>query len=350
MISYPRSDTSSENPEPPSVRIIGLGNAGAQLADRLQMNGHADVVVMNTDAQSSCRPLSPKRSLLAKDHLRPERAAIRKSATMPPKSRATTFVPPWKGRISFSYAQDLAAAQPQASFQFLRRLHGKPEQWFSQLSLRHSALRDVGAPSSPLRPSLFCPNTLTRLSILRTTGWPISHRRFGHRGDVCRCEPMLCMRWLAIAILRGQPDAHWPGRPSCRCRRRRAAGLFGRGEATGDNRAHEALERALKALFDRGRLIGECHAVIANLVGPASLVFGSCRVMREGDGTPLTTPNCFLVSRQSPIPTRPWSSLSSVTILRSRWQNPRRFLSGQTVGAFDRSLSCSNGIHTARRN
>ncbi|MGC2578714.1 MAG: cell division protein FtsZ, partial [Terrimicrobiaceae bacterium] len=52
MIAYPRSDTSSQNPEPPSVRIIGVGNAGVHLADRLQLNGHGDVVVMNTDTQS----------------------------------------------------------------------------------------------------------------------------------------------------------------------------------------------------------------------------------------------------------------------------------------------------------
>ena len=61
------------------------------------------------------------------------------------------------------------------------------------------------------------------------------------------------------------------------------AGLFGRGEATGDNRAHEALERALKSpLLDRGRLISECHAVVANLVGPVSLSFSEvAAVMRE---------------------------------------------------------------------
>ena len=52
MIAYPRSDTSSQNPEPPSVRIIGVGNAGVHLADRLQLNGHGDVVVMNSDTQS----------------------------------------------------------------------------------------------------------------------------------------------------------------------------------------------------------------------------------------------------------------------------------------------------------
>ena len=52
------------SPEPPSVRIIGLGNAGAQLADRLQMNGHADVVVMNTDAQSLLSSIVAKKVAL----------------------------------------------------------------------------------------------------------------------------------------------------------------------------------------------------------------------------------------------------------------------------------------------
>ena len=58
------------------------------------------------------------------------------------------------------------------------------------------------------------------------------------------------------------------------------AGLFGRGEATGDNRAHEALERALKSpLLDRGRLIGECHAVAHPLTSPP--VSEVAAVMRE---------------------------------------------------------------------
>ena len=64
MIAYPRSDTSSESLEPPSVRIIGLGNAGVHLADRLQMNGHADVVVMNTDAQSLLSSIAAKKITL----------------------------------------------------------------------------------------------------------------------------------------------------------------------------------------------------------------------------------------------------------------------------------------------
>src|SRR5690606_4725488 len=62
-----------------------------------------------------------------------------------------------------------------------------------------------------------------------------------------------------------------------------AQALFGRGEATGDNRAHEALERALKSpLLDRGRLLGESHAVITHLAGPPSFSFAEvAAIMRE---------------------------------------------------------------------
>ncbi len=62
-----------------------------------------------------------------------------------------------------------------------------------------------------------------------------------------------------------------------------ATALFGRGEATGDNRAHEAVERALKSpLLDRGRLISEARSVIANISGPASLSFSEvAAIMRE---------------------------------------------------------------------
>ena len=67
MIAYPRSDTFSESAGPPSVRIIGLGNAGVHLADRLQMNGHGDVLVMNTDTQSLQSSISSKKIALGQN-------------------------------------------------------------------------------------------------------------------------------------------------------------------------------------------------------------------------------------------------------------------------------------------
>ncbi len=52
MISYPRSEAG----EPASVQalVLGLGNAGVHLVDRLTMSGiaDADFIALNTDAQS----------------------------------------------------------------------------------------------------------------------------------------------------------------------------------------------------------------------------------------------------------------------------------------------------------
>ena len=44
--------------------------------------------------------------------------------------------------------------------------------------------------------------------------------------------------------------------------------LFGYGEAEGDNRAHEALERALKSpLMDSGRMLEDAQNVLVNVSG-----------------------------------------------------------------------------------
>src|SRR5690606_27268570 len=63
MISYPRSENASA---PLNVRIIGLGNAGVHLADRLAMagGGEADIIVMNTDAQSLASSIAPQKIAL----------------------------------------------------------------------------------------------------------------------------------------------------------------------------------------------------------------------------------------------------------------------------------------------
>jgi cell division protein FtsZ len=48
--------------------------------------------------------------------------------------------------------------------------------------------------------------------------------------------------------------------------------LFGYGEAEGDNRAHDALARALKSpLMDKGRMLADAHNVLVNVSGGASM-------------------------------------------------------------------------------
>lgn len=58
--------------------------------------------------------------------------------------------------------------------------------------------------------------------------------------------------------------------------------LFGFGEADGDNRAHDALARALKSpLMDRGRLLEEVSAVLVNIVGGPSMTLSELQMVME---------------------------------------------------------------------
>ncbi len=58
--------------------------------------------------------------------------------------------------------------------------------------------------------------------------------------------------------------------------------LFGYGEANGDNRAHEALARALRnPLMDRGRMLGECHNVLVNVAGGPDMTLNEVQLLME---------------------------------------------------------------------
>ncbi|MEX1117330.1 MAG: cell division protein FtsZ, partial [Terrimicrobiaceae bacterium] len=63
MLPYPKNEIPRASLP---ARIIGIGNAGVQLADRLVMNspGHAEVVAMNSDAQSLVSAVAPRKSNL----------------------------------------------------------------------------------------------------------------------------------------------------------------------------------------------------------------------------------------------------------------------------------------------
>ena len=287
MIAYPRSDTASEGIEPPSVRIIGLGNAGTHLADRLQMNGHADVVVMNTDAQSLQSSIAFKKAPVGQMTTRglgtggdPEigyeaalesRDAIRSTV----EGTNIVFLCAGLGGGTASGVIPVLAEAAREAGAVVFSIVTSPFSFEGRRRSRQAA--DALALLSKQS------NALIHFENDRMA--ELSSPRSGIEETFAASDAMLCACVTSlIAILRGGNPmpigladllvAVGGGSP---------AGLFGRGEATGDNRAHEALERALKSpLLDRGRLIGDCHAVIAHLVGPTSLSFSEvAAVMRE---------------------------------------------------------------------
>jgi cell division protein FtsZ len=68
------------------------------------------------------------------------------------------------------------------------------------------------------------------------------------------------------------------GRGASRC-------LFGFGEAEGDNRAHEALARALKSpLMEKGRMLEDAQSVLINVSGGSSMTLNEVQILMEEFG------------------------------------------------------------------
>ncbi|MGC3989926.1 MAG: hypothetical protein QM796_09665 [Chthoniobacteraceae bacterium] len=63
---------------------------------------------------------------------------------------------------------------------------------------------------------------------------------------------------------------------------RHARCIFGHGESDSDNRANEAVARALKSpLMDRGRLLEEADAVLVNVVGGPGMTLNEVQILME---------------------------------------------------------------------
>lgn len=287
MISFPRSETSG--PAPLNIRVLGIGNAGVHLADRLVMAGFAgaDVIAMNTDSQSLASSVIPKKIALGEKVTRglgaggdPEvgsqaagesldeiRAAVDGAqliflcaglgggtasgvapfvAEAAAESGATVFS---IVTSPFAFEGRRRSAQAAEALDHLAR-HSR-----ALIHFENDRMAELTAPRSGIEET-FAASDATIVSCIFSL---VEILRGG--------SPMpVGLGDLLAAVGGGSPQA-----------------LFGRGEATGDNRAHEALEHALKSpLLDRGRLLNESHALIAHLSGPPSFSFAEvAAIMRE---------------------------------------------------------------------
>jgi cell division protein FtsZ len=278
MIAYPKPG--SQSASVPSVRLIGLGNAGVHLADRVAMSGLAgvEVIAMNTDSQSLVSSICESKVPLGEratrglgaggdpdvgaeagdESLAEIRAAVEGSgivflctglgggtgsgiaplvAAAAREAGAIVFV---LATSPFSFEGRRRAAQAAGALDALAR-HAQvlihfPNDRMAELASPRAGIEETFAASDAILSACVC----SLLGILRGGG------------------PMPVGLSDLLAALGG-------GAP---------AGAFGRGEGTGDNRAHDAIGRALKSpLLDRGRLLDDCHAVIVHISGPSSLTF-----------------------------------------------------------------------------
>ena len=286
MITYPRSDTAVSMP---TIRILGLGNAGVHLADRiamLELDG-VDVVALNTDAQSLASSVAPRKIALGEKATRglgaggdPELGYEAAQESLSEirdavEGAGLIFLCAGLGGGTASGAAAVIAESAREAGATVFALVTSP---FSFEGKRRSAqaTEAIAALTKQVQALVHFEND--RMVELASP-------RSGIQETFGTSDAMLatCIVSLVDMLRGGGPMPIGLADLLAATGAGSAAALFGRGEATGDNRAHEALEKALKSpLLDRGRLLEESYAVIAHISGPPSLSFAeTAAIMRE---------------------------------------------------------------------
>ncbi|CAN5806396.1 cell division protein FtsZ [soil metagenome] len=289
MIAYPRSTPAMPNQGALIIRIVGVGNAGVHLGDRLTMSGLTDVevIVMNTDAQSLTSSISETKVALGQKVTRglgtggdPEVGYEAAQESLDEIRSATEganlifLCAGLGGGTGSGIAPVIAETAREAGATVIalvtspfgfegRRRHSQATEALAALGRHADAvihfgndqMSELSSPRAGVEET-FAASDATMLSSI------VSLVQILRGGN-----PMAVGLADLMAVLGG-------GSP---------AGLFGRGESNSENRAHEALERALKSpLLDRGRLLTDSHSLLIHIAGPANLSFSEvAAIMRE---------------------------------------------------------------------
>jgi cell division protein FtsZ len=287
MIELPRPISSGQAPEP-TIKVIGLGGAGANALDRIQLDGidGAELIAMNTDAQALTGSVAPVKIQLGRGITRglgtggdPELGyAAADEATDEVKSAiegaSMVFVCTGLGGGTGSGAAPLVAnfaRQTGAiviafvtmpfSFEGRRRM-AQAEEALASLTqqadvvvcFENDRMGDAVSPRAGIHEA-FAAADQTLSQSLRAIACILQRRGLVRVG----------FDELAAALRAQHP----------RC-------LFGFGEADGDNRAHAALERALRSpLMDRGRLLADAQSLLVHVAGGASMTLNEVTILME---------------------------------------------------------------------
>lgn len=286
MIAYPRHDASAHLP---TIRLIGLGNAGVHLADRVTMAGlHAiDVVAINTDVQSLASSISPQKVTIGTAATRglgaggdPELGfeAARESMSeirSAVEGAGIVFLCAGLGGGTASGAGPVIAEIARESGAVVFSIVTTP---FTFEGRRRAAQAAEALESIARHSAAVIHFENDRMSEMASPRAGIEET-FGASDQYLAS----CVAALYEMLRGGSPMPIGLADLLAAVGGGTAAALFGRGESSGDNRAHEALEKALKSpLLDRGRLLDEARAVIVHISGPASLSFAEvATIMRE---------------------------------------------------------------------
>lgn len=286
MIPFPKY---LDRSQAPVVRFVGLGNAGVNLADRITMHGGTglDAVAINSDQQSLSSsvsavkvPLGPltTRGLGAGGDPEIGLDAARESLTEVEESLAGAdilFLCAGLGGGTASGSAGLVAEAAKQTGALLIAIVTTPFGFEGRrrTSQATAALQEIRAHADAV--IHFENDRMAELTAPKS----------GVAETFAACDELLCGCIAAVTRLVSAPGPLGVGLPDLLAVLNGGQGacLFGTGSATGDNRAHEALEQALRSpLLDRGRLLDDAASVLVHLSGPPSLSFAEVEaVMQE---------------------------------------------------------------------
>ncbi len=284
MITYPKY---LDRSEAPVVRLIGLGNAGVTLADRICMNHRLDIetIAINSDQQSLSSSIAPTK------------IAIGPLATRGLGAGGDPEIGQDAARESIS---DIEAAAAGADIVFLCAGLGGGTASGAALTLAESVKRS-GALLIAIVTSPFefegrrrMKQAIVALQEIEAHADAVIHfendrmaelsaPRSGVSETFACCDELLGGCVAAIVRLVSAPGPLGVGLPDLLSLLGDGRCLFGTAAATGDNRAHEAMEGALKSpLLDHGRMLAEAASLLVHISGPPSLSIAEVgAVMRE---------------------------------------------------------------------
>lgn len=286
MIPYPRP---ADQQAAPPIKVIGVGNAGTHLADQLTLRGvqGTEMIVMNTDSQSLAASVVARKALLgartthglgcggdpelgyeaASESIEEIRFAVQGAA-------AIILLAGLGGGTGCGAIQLVAEIAKQEgvflvgmvttpfSFEGRRRIlqareacRTLGEQAQAVLVFENDRMTELSSPSGGIGETFAASDRMLAASVYSIL------EMLSARG------PVPIHLGTLLAALQGASSS----------------AVFGRGESVGDNRAHEALEAALRSpLLDQGRLLEAARRVIVQISGPQSLSFSEvAAIMRE---------------------------------------------------------------------
>ena len=274
------------------IKVVGLGGAGLNVIDRIVLDGTVpgtDLVVMNTDVQSLTSSVASQKVQLGRGVTRglgaggdPEigfNAAceaqddIRKAMD----GASLIFLCVGLGGGTGSGAAPLVASMAKENGSLVVVIATLPFTFEGKRRANQAAEALVALQATA--DAVICfDNDIMGDAVSPKAG---IHQAFA------AADETISQSVRAIAGLFTQPGIlHIGFDDLCAALRPGIAGagrcLFGYGEAEGDNRAHEALTRALRnPLMDRGRMLEESHNVLVNVSGGPDMSLNEVQMLME---------------------------------------------------------------------